>query len=477
MSYYGHYRNQPGWGTPGYQTAAPPGPVFMPQPGWRGRHFYRAQAAGIPGELDQELFEHAWRDGKPRIGRKIVLSEARKWHRRVYGGVDFPGRLLPHELGAAAGYEAFQQWAMYGGVYRSALRGEKEREKEALAGIATGEVAKLAATITPGQRRSFLTEASAIAIGVALKLRKEAKEDSEDFEEVEEEPIGRRGGRPRLRKRRSSFAYGDAFSSDSDGERLDAANLSVPGRYPPMAGGAGLALRSPMMGTSGYASGPSPRTTTILPQATGVAPQAGYGQPGVTSNAPVSIPAGHRRIQYVTSSGQPIQYVTSSGQPIIHVTPSAAQQPQYAQAGQQPQYAQAGQQYAQAGQQLQYAQAGQQLQYAQAGQQPQYVQAGQQPQYAQAGQQPQYLNAGYPYGAATGVGSTGLAAQPQYAVAGQQAMMPGQQQVMMPGQQAMMPGQQALTQQYTGAYGAGGQVYGRPRAYSMASPAGVQRVF
>lgn len=64
---------------------------------------------------------------------------------------DFPGRVLPHELGAAAGYEAFQQWAMYGGVYRSALRGEKEREKEALAGIAVGEAAKLAAAITPGQ--------------------------------------------------------------------------------------------------------------------------------------------------------------------------------------------------------------------------------------------------------------------------------------------------------------------------------------
>ncbi|KIO21030.1 hypothetical protein M407DRAFT_10606 [Tulasnella calospora MUT 4182] len=301
MSYYQYYRQQPGWGTPGYQTGAPPRPLFVPQSGWRGRHFYRAQASGLEGELDQELFEHVWRDGKPHIGRKIVISEARKWHRRIYGGVDFPGRLLPHELGAAAGYEAFQQWTMYGQVYRPVLRGEKEREKEALAGIAVGEATKLAAAITPGQRRSFLAETGAIAIGVAWKLRKEAKEEQEEWEEVQEEAIGRRGGRPRLRKRRSSFTYGETISSDSDEDRLEAANLTVPGRYPPMAGGAGLGIRSPAMGTTSYMPAAStPRTTTILPQTTGVPSQQGgtvYRQPAVTSNAQASIPAGHRRIQ------------------------------------------------------------------------------------------------------------------------------------------------------------------------------------
>lgn len=462
MSYYTYYRQQPGWGTSGYQMSAPPGPLFVPQAGWRGRHFYRAQAAGIQGELDRELFEHVWRDGKPHIGRKIVISEARKWHRRIYGGVEFPGRLLPHELGAAAGYEAFQQWSMYGQVYRPALRGEKEREKEALAGIAVGEATKLAASITPGQRRSFLAEASAIAIGVAWKLRKEAKEEEEEWEEVQEEPIGRRGGRPRLRKRRSSFTYGETVSSESDEDRLEAAKLAVPGRYPPMAGGAGLGLRTPVMGTTSYMPATSPRTTTILPQATGVAAQTAgnvYRQPAVTSNAQVSIPAGHRRVQYVTSSGQPIQYVNSSGQPIVYVTPvsntgttaTAAAQPQYASAGQQPQYASAGQQ-------------------------PQVY----------AVPQSNYTS-GVPYASANGVGATGFGYQPQYAVAGQQSMMPGQQS-MMPGQQSLMPGQQplAVPQQYTGvggagypAYGTGGQVYGRPRAYSMASPAGgyTQQVF
>ncbi|KAG8907190.1 hypothetical protein FRC01_007783, partial [Tulasnella sp. 417] len=390
------------------------------------------------------LFEHVWRDGKPHIGRKIVISEARKWHRRIYGGVDFPGRLLPHELGEAAGYEAFQQWAMYGQVYRPVLRGEKEREKEALAGIAVGEANRLAATITPGQRRSFLAEAGAIAIGVAWKLRKEAKEEEEEWEEVQEEAIGRRGGRPRLRKRRSSFTYGEAIGSDSDEERLEAANLAVPGRYPPMAGGAGLGLRSPVIGTTSYAPAAStPRTTTILPQSTGVAAQAGgtvYRQPAVTSNAQVSIPAGHRRVQYVTSSGQPIQYVTSTGQPIVYVTPAnntGTTAPTATAAAVQPQYAPAAQQ-------------------------PQLVVVP-----------PSNLASGYPYTSANAAVGPGLGAQPQYAVAGQQNMMPGQQVLTVP-------------QQYTGvggvgypAYGTGGQVYSRPRAYSVASPAGgyTQQVF
>ncbi|KAG8930172.1 hypothetical protein FRC00_001245, partial [Tulasnella sp. 408] len=408
MSYYNYYRQQPGWGTPGYRTGAPPAPLFVPQSGWRGRHFYRAQASGLQGELDQELFEHVWRDGKPHIGRKIVISEARKWHRRIYGGVEFPGRILPHELGAAAGYEAFQQWAMHGQVYRPVLRGEKEREKEALAGIALGEAAKLAATITPGQRRSFVAEAGAIAIGVAWKLRKEAKEEQEDAEEVQEEAIGRRGGRPRLRKRRSSFTYGEVISSDSDEERLEGANLAVPGRYPPMAGGAGLGIRSPVIGTTSYVPAAStPRTTTILPQSTGVAPQTGgtvYRQPAVTSNAQVSIPPGHRPIQYVTSSGQPIQYVTSTGQPIVYVTPfnttgttttAPAAQPQYAPAIQQPQVVVVP---------------------------------------------PSNLTSGFPYTSAGAAGVPGLATQPQYTVAGQQSMMPGQQVLTVP-------------QQYTGVQG------------------------
>ncbi|KAG8980951.1 hypothetical protein FRB90_007395, partial [Tulasnella sp. 427] len=410
---------------------------------------------------------------KPHIGRKIVISEARKWHRRIYGGVEFPGRILPHELGVAAGYEAYRQWSMYGQVYRPVLRGEKEREKEALAGIAVGEATKLASTITPGQRRGFLAEASAIAIGVAWKMRKEGKEEEEEFEEAEEEAIGRRGGRPRLRKRRSSFTYGEAISSESDEDRFEGINQ---GRYPVMAGGAGLGIRSPVIG--GGTSLTPFATQAILPQATGITPtqtgSAMYAQPSVASTAG-AIPAGHRRVQYMTSSGQPIQYVTSTGQPIVYVTPSGAGQ-------QQAQYAQQPVQYGQ--QPAQYAQ--QPAQYAQ-----------QQPQYAQQ-QQPQVMvvpqgNLGtYAPGAGLGGGVAGYGGQPQYAVAGQQpGLMAGQQPGLMAGQQpGLVPGQQQLmpmAQQYTGVgagypaagYGTGGQMYTRPRAYSVGNPAGgyTQQVF
>ncbi|KAG8966391.1 hypothetical protein FRB90_010967, partial [Tulasnella sp. 427] len=385
---------------------------------------------------------------KPHIGRKIVISEARKWHRRIYGGVEFPGRILPHELGVAAGYEAYRQWSMYGQVYRPVLRGEKEREKEALAGIAVGEATKLASTITPGQRRGFLAEASAIAIGVAWKMRKEGKEEEEEFEEAEEEAIGRRGGRPRLRKRRSSFTYGEAISSESDEDRFEGINQ---GRYPVMAGGAGLGIRSPVIG--GGTSFTPLATQAILPQATGITPtqtgSAMYAQPGVTSTMG-GIPAGHQRIQYVTSSGQPIQYVTSTGQPIVYVTPSGA-----AAGAAQPQYAQQ--------------------------QQPQVV-------VVPPGNLGTYAPGAGLGGAAAGYGGV----QPQYAVAGQQpGLMPGQQPGLMPGQQpGLMPGQQQvmpMTQQYTGVgagypaagYGTGGQMYTRPRAYSVANPAGgySQQVF
>lgn len=48
-------------------------------------------------------------------------------------------QLLPAELGAAAGYEAFRLWEHHNSVYRSPLMDDREREREALVGLAIGE--------------------------------------------------------------------------------------------------------------------------------------------------------------------------------------------------------------------------------------------------------------------------------------------------------------------------------------------------
>jgi hypothetical protein len=47
------------------------------------------------------------------------------------------------QIGAAAGYEAVRHWSTYRSVYSSPLGNDREREREALAGMAAGEALKL----------------------------------------------------------------------------------------------------------------------------------------------------------------------------------------------------------------------------------------------------------------------------------------------------------------------------------------------
>ncbi len=61
------------------------------------------------------------------------------------------GQVEAEELGAAAGYEAFRQWSAYGTTYRGSLGGGADREVEALAGIAAGEVRRLVASSFGGR--------------------------------------------------------------------------------------------------------------------------------------------------------------------------------------------------------------------------------------------------------------------------------------------------------------------------------------
>ncbi len=47
--------------------------------------------------------------------------------------------MAPLEVGAAAAYEAWRTWKAHYGVYGQPLSGDRERQREALTGLAVGE--------------------------------------------------------------------------------------------------------------------------------------------------------------------------------------------------------------------------------------------------------------------------------------------------------------------------------------------------
>lgn len=68
--------------------------------------------------------------------------------------------LLPRDLGAAAGYEALRMFNYHRTIYRQPLMDDREREEEALAGLA---IAECALTLFPGPRRSLAAVNSTIS--------------------------------------------------------------------------------------------------------------------------------------------------------------------------------------------------------------------------------------------------------------------------------------------------------------------------
>ena len=50
-----------------------------------------------------------------------------------------PYKLLPREIGAAAGYEAIRCWEHHKSIYVQPLSEDRDREREALIGLATAE--------------------------------------------------------------------------------------------------------------------------------------------------------------------------------------------------------------------------------------------------------------------------------------------------------------------------------------------------
>lgn len=95
------------------------------------------------------MFDYVWSRLKNLVGANGVShSEARSWHRRVYGGLVDITTLLPADLGAAAGYEVFRLFKTYNSIYAQPLMGDRERQEEALAGLAIAEGGSLNLILT-----------------------------------------------------------------------------------------------------------------------------------------------------------------------------------------------------------------------------------------------------------------------------------------------------------------------------------------
>jgi len=221
MAYYGYYQNAvPHWGQQAYanqfahsQFIAPPMPQYTPQPSWGGQDYYAAHYRnannGMMDNSDVGMFDYVWSRLKGFVGAAAVGSEeARHWHRRVYGGMVDITSLLPSDLGAAAGYEAFRLFNYHRTIYRSPLMDDREREEEALAGLAIAEATKLWSYCQRPSDKYGRRETCEVAASTAERLlRRTRRRDSGSSREYS-----------RYGSSASSYgsSYGDYDNSSSD---------------------------------------------------------------------------------------------------------------------------------------------------------------------------------------------------------------------------------------------------------------------
>ncbi|KAI0267075.1 hypothetical protein BC834DRAFT_94492 [Gloeopeniophorella convolvens] len=137
MAFNYYQRNAPGWGTQQFQLGAPPMPNYQPQPTWSGQDFYSAHTMGNDPMIYQTAMSRL-STGVPGVGK----HEAKIWHRRAYAGLGEVTRMLPIEVGAAAAYEAYRQ-IKYGSSIYQFLRGNYERQREVIRGLAVAEAVRL----------------------------------------------------------------------------------------------------------------------------------------------------------------------------------------------------------------------------------------------------------------------------------------------------------------------------------------------
>ncbi|TFY79959.1 hypothetical protein EWM64_g4053 [Hericium alpestre] len=96
----------------------------------------------------------------------VGMHEARHWHRRAYGGIGDITRMLPSEIGHAAGYEAYRSWIHRSPTFQI-FDGDLERQKEALISLAIAEAAHLWEATGRGYDQYALQTASETAAATA----------------------------------------------------------------------------------------------------------------------------------------------------------------------------------------------------------------------------------------------------------------------------------------------------------------------
>ncbi|KDN44959.1 hypothetical protein RSAG8_05132, partial [Rhizoctonia solani AG-8 WAC10335] len=132
--------------------------------------------------------------------------------------------MMPAEIGAAAGYEAWRFWEHHRGIYRQPLMDDREREGEALIGLAVGEAEKLW-DYTRRRRNDYAKrEALEVAAAVAMKLFRKGGGGHHLHSSVRyEEPYLMSDSRypSHHRHRRGSSVSPDGYSSGLDSSDYD----------------------------------------------------------------------------------------------------------------------------------------------------------------------------------------------------------------------------------------------------------------
>ncbi|KAJ1302380.1 hypothetical protein OPQ81_001192 [Rhizoctonia solani] len=242
MAYYDYYRrrNPTSWGRPDYILDSPPAPGYQPQPQWRGYDYYRAHY-GSPH--DPSIFDSVLGRIRSHFRSPISRRDAKVWHQRVYSGTVDVATMMPAEIGAAAGYEAWRFWEHHRGIYRQPLMDDLERESEALIGLAVGEAEKLWDYTRRRHDNYGKREALEVAAAVAVKLFRKGGEYHHSSRY--EEPYLMQDSRyPRHhRHRRGSSVSPEDFSSGPDSSDYDyGRSPTLTSAYsPPITGGIPIA--------------------------------------------------------------------------------------------------------------------------------------------------------------------------------------------------------------------------------------------
>ncbi|KAG8718079.1 hypothetical protein FRC09_013208 [Ceratobasidium sp. 395] len=330
MAYYSYYRqhNPNTWGTNDYVFDSPPAPRYQPQPQWRGSDYYRAHNDGIQ---DSSMFDYVWNRMKSRMTSTVSRREAQSWHRRVYGGITDVATMMPTEIGAAAGYEAWRFWDHHRGIYRQPLMDDRERESEALVGLAVGEAEKLWTYTSRRGDQYGKREALETAAAVAMKLYHKGKGSfpkTTRFEQPYEQepylmPDSRYPRTPRHRRSSSSSPYDGYTSSGGDYSDYERDRRSEYGRSPHVGFGTPSVMSSalpgsgiPMSGSYGRrrASSSSYHTRPPIPSTYGM-PIADGSALSTSPGNSLMLPSSHHHHHSSSFGGY-----ASNGMPIHRTT-------------------------------------------------------------------------------------------------------------------------------------------------------------